>query len=60
MGNGVARLFAAVAGTVASATGEGLVTPIMNGGVVTPAAATLDLTADTALAITATWSAASD
>jgi hypothetical protein len=31
----------------------------MNGGVVTPAAATLDLTADTALAITATWSAAS-
>lgn len=59
MANGVARVFAAVAGTVASATGEGLVTPMTNGGVVTPAAATVDLTADTALSITATWSAAS-
>lgn len=59
MGNGTARVFAAVAGTVASATGEGLVTPLTNGGVVTPAAATLDLTADTALALTMTWSAAS-
>lgn len=59
MGNGVARLFAAVAGTVASATGEGLVTPMSNGGVVTPAVATCDLTADTTLSLTATWSAAS-
>lgn len=59
MGNGVARVFAAVAGTVASATGEGLVTPMMNGGVVTPAVATCDFTADTALSLTATWSAAS-
>lgn len=59
MGNGVLRLFAAVAGTVASATGEGLVTPLMNGGVVTPTAPSLDLTVDTALSITATWSGSS-
>jgi hypothetical protein len=59
MANGVARVFAAVAGTVASATGEGLVTPMTNGGVVTPAAASVDLTADTALSLTLTWSAAS-
>lgn len=59
MGNGVARIFAAVAGTVASATGEGLVTPMTNGGVVTPATATVDLTVDEALSITLTWSAAS-
>ena len=59
MANGTARVFAAVAGTVASATGEGLVTPMTNGGVVTPAAATVDLTADTALSLTVTWSAAS-
>lgn len=59
MANGTARVFAAVAGTVASATGEGLVTPMTNGGVVTPATATVDLTNDTALSVTATWSAAS-
>lgn len=59
MANGTARLFAAVAGTVASATGEGLVTPMTAGGVVTPAVATVDLTADTALSLTATWSASS-
>jgi hypothetical protein len=59
MGNGTATVFAAVAGTVASATGEALVTPMTNGGVVTPAAATCDLTADTALTLTLTWSAAS-
>lgn len=59
MANGVARVFAGVAGTVASATGEGLVTPLTNGGVLTPAAVTVDLTADTALAVSAQWSAAS-
>lgn len=59
MANGTARVFAAVAGTVASATGEALVTPMMNGGVVTPAAATVDLTADTPISLTLTWSAAS-
>lgn len=59
MANGVARVHAGVAGTVASATGEGLVTPMTAGGVITPATATVDLTADTPLSITATWSAAS-
>lgn len=59
MANGTARVFAAVAGTVASATGEALVTPMTAGGVVTPATASLDLTADQALSLTLTWSAAS-
>src|SRR5436190_3239772 len=56
---GTARVFAGVAGTVASATGEGLVTPMGSAGVLAPAVATVDLTADTALSITATWSASS-
>ena len=60
MGNGVCFCFAAVAGTVASATGAACVNPMTNGGVVTPAVATVDLTADTALSLTATWSAASE
>lgn len=59
MGNGVAYLFAGVAGTVASATGEGLVTPLTNGGVLTPAVATVDFTANQDLVVTATWGAAS-
>lgn len=59
MANGVCRVYAAVAGTVASATGEGLVTPMTAGGVVTPATATYDLTADSAYSLTLTWSAAS-
>jgi hypothetical protein len=54
MANGVCRAFAGVAGTIASATGEGLVTPMSNGGVITPAEATVDLTADTALSLTVT------
>lgn len=59
MANGTARVFAGVAGTVASTTGEGLVTPMTAGGVITPATASVDLTADTALSLTLTWSAAS-
>lgn len=59
MGNGYCMTFAAVATTVASATGGAGVTPMMNGGTVTPAVATVDLTADTPLSITALWSAAS-
>ena len=55
MVNGRAFVYAAVAGTVASATGEGLVTPMTAGGVTTPAVATCDLTADTALSLTVTW-----
>lgn len=54
MGIGTARVFAGVAGTVASATGEGLVTPMGVAGVLAPATATCDLTADTALSITVT------
>jgi hypothetical protein len=56
---GTARVFAGVAGTVASATGEGLITPMGSAGVLAPAVATVDLTADTALSLTATWSASS-
>ena len=61
MANGEATLYAGVAGTVASTTGVGasLITPMTSGGILTPATATVDLTADTALTITATWSAAS-
>jgi hypothetical protein len=59
MGNGEATVYAGVAGTVASATGEALVTPMTNGGVLTPATMTGDFTTDQALSITATWSAAS-
>ena len=51
MANGVCRAFAGVAGTIASVTGEGLVTPMTAGGVITPAVATVDLTSDTALAL---------
>jgi hypothetical protein len=59
MAIGTARVFAGVAGTVASATGEGLLTPMGVAGVLAPAVATVDLTADTALSLTATWSASS-
>lgn len=59
MAIGAARVFADVAGTVASATGEGLLTPMGIAGVLVPAVATVDLTADTSLAVTATWSGSS-
>lgn len=59
MGNGVARLFAATAPTAGSATGAPALAPVTNGGQTTPTAPSLDLTADTALAVTATWSASS-
>lgn len=52
MAIGTARVFAGVAGTVASTTGEGLLTPMTVGGVLAPATATVDLTADTALSVT--------
>ena len=54
MGIGDCRAYAGVAGTIASTTGAGLVTPMTVGGVLAPAIATLDLTADTALSITVT------
>lgn len=46
----------ATAGTV---TNYGMVNPMASAGVATPAAVTVDLTADTALSVTADWSAAS-
>jgi hypothetical protein len=58
MANGIVTLFSGVAGTVASVTGEGLVTPMSAGGVLGPAAVTVDLTTDKALSLTAKWSAA--
>lgn len=54
MGNGAFHAYAGVAPTIASATGAAALTPMMNGGTITPAVATLDLTADTALSITCT------
>lgn len=54
MAIGTARVFAGVAGTVASATGEALVTPMGIAGVLAPAVATVDLTADTALTLSVT------
>lgn len=59
MANGKLTVYAAVAPTVASATGAAAVTPMTAGGVTAPAAVTVDLTADTALSFTAKWSAAS-
>lgn len=54
MGNGYAMVFGGTAPTVGSATGAPAVAPLTNGGQVTPATATLDLTQDTALSITTT------
>lgn len=59
MGNGIARVFGATAPTIGSATGAPAIAPMTNGGQITPAVATLDLTADTALSLTVTHGAAS-
>lgn len=53
-------LFGAVAATVGSATGAPAYAPMGSAGITAPAAVTCDLTADTALSITATWSSASN
>lgn len=52
MGNGVCHVFGGTAPILASTTGLSGIAPMTNGGQVTPAVATLDLTADTALAVT--------
>jgi hypothetical protein len=57
MGNGIAHVFGATAPTIGSATGAPAVAPMTAAGQITPAVATLDLTADTALAITLTHGA---
>lgn len=59
MGNGHAHFGSALTQAVGSATGAGSYTNISNGGVLTPAVATLDLTADTALSLTWVWGTAS-
>lgn len=59
MANGIARVCAATAPTVGSATGAPAIAPMTAGGQTAPAAVTVDLTADTALAITAQMGASS-
>lgn len=59
MANGWAMLHTATAGTAGSATGAPAVGPMTVAGQTVPAVATVDLTADTALALTITWGTAS-
>lgn len=53
-------MFGAVAATVGSATGAPAIAPMGSAGITVPAAVTVDLTADTAYSLTATWSSASN
>jgi hypothetical protein len=57
-GLGECILYGAVAPTVGSATGAPAVAAMSAGGILVPAAVTVDLTADAALSLTATWSGA--
>lgn len=57
--NGSVLLYGAVAPTVGSATGAPAIAAMTAGGITAPAAVSVDLTADTALSFTATWSASS-
>lgn len=57
-GMGTATMFEDAAATFGTVLNYGVVQPMGSAGVATPAAVTVDLTADTALSITATWSAA--
>lgn len=59
LANGGAEVFGATAPTIGSATGAPAVSPMTAGGQITPAAVTVDLTADTALSITAQMGASS-
>ena len=59
MANGEATVYGDTAPTVGSATGAPGIGPMTAGGQTAPATATVDLTADAALSITAQWSAAS-
>ena len=56
---GQAVCYGAAAPTVGSATGAPGIAAMGNAGITAPVATTVDLTADTALAITITWTAAS-
>lgn len=57
MTNGVVTLFTSTLGTAGTVTNYGMPQPIVSGstGGTTPVAVTADLTADTALSLTATW-----
>jgi hypothetical protein len=59
MGNGNVKVFGATAPTIGSATGAPAISPMTAGGQITPAVATLDLTADTALSLSIQHGAAS-
>jgi hypothetical protein len=60
MTNGLVTLHTAAAGTAGTVTNYGQPIPLVSGstGGTTPAVATLDLTADTALSLTVTWGTA--
>ncbi len=57
-GTGTLSMFEDAAPTFGTVTNYGVISPMGSAGVATPAAVTADLTADTALSLTATWSAA--
>lgn len=57
LGDGRALAHGGTAPTIGSATGAPAIAPMTNGGQTVPAAATLDLTADTALSVTITHGA---
>lgn len=59
MANGVARVFAATAPTVGSATGAPAIAPMTAGGQTAPAVATVNLTSDQALSVTCQMGASS-
>jgi hypothetical protein len=59
MVNGLVRVFGATAPTIGSATGAPAISPMTNGGQITPAAFTGDFTADTALSLTVQMGASS-
>lgn len=59
LGDGVARVYGATAPTIGSATGAPAMAPMTAGGQTAPAAATIDMTADTPLSVTITHGAAS-
>ncbi len=54
-GMGTVRMFEDAAATFGTVLNYGVVQPMSQGGVTTPAVATLDLTADTALSLTVQW-----
>lgn len=58
MANGMANVGSGTAPTVGSATGAAASSPMTAGGIITPATASYDLTADQAFSLTITWGTA--